>query len=100
MFDPVKGPAGGALEPMIKPQEGLKHGQGSSFTEVLKDSIDKVNRLQNEADKAIDGLAKGEARNIHDAMIAIEKANISFNMMLQVRNKILAAYEEIMRTQV
>lgn len=71
-----------------------------TFATVLKDSIEKVNKVQGEADQAIQGLAKGEVKNIHDTMIAIEKANLSFNLMLQVRNKLLAAYEEVMRTQV
>jgi flagellar hook-basal body complex protein FliE len=45
------------------------------------------------------GLVKGETKNIHETMIAIEKANVSFNMMIQVRNKLLSAYQEIMRMQ-
>lgn len=73
---------------------------GDSFSALLKDSINKVSNLQNEADKAIEGLANGTVANIHETMIAVEKANLSFNLMLQVRNKLLAAYEEIMRTQV
>jgi len=108
MFDPVKGPGAEELSKIFEtgkstgkaPGNAPGKAEGASFTDVLKDSIHKVNSLQNEADKAIEGLAKGEAKNIHDAMIAIEKANLSFNMMLQVRNKILAAYEEIMRTQI
>ncbi|MBI5587541.1 MAG: flagellar hook-basal body complex protein FliE [Deltaproteobacteria bacterium] len=75
-------------------------GAQDTFSTVLKDSIDKVNKLQTEADKAIEGLASGEVKNVHETMIAIEKANLSFNMMLQVRNKLLAAYEEVMRMQV
>ncbi len=75
-------------------------GGGGSFVDALKESINKVNTLQGEADMAIKGLVKGETKNVHDTMIAIEKANISFNMMIQVRNKLLAAYEEIMRMQV
>ena len=62
--------------------------------------MSKVNELQQGADKAIKGLAKGEVENVHDTMIAIEKANISFNLMVQVRNKLVQAYEEVMRTQV
>lgn len=84
--------------------DGIKAGgvQSSTdaFSNVLKDSIEKVNSLQTEADKAIEGLAKGEVTNIHDTMIAIEKANVSFNMMVQVRNKLVQAYEEIIRMQV
>lgn len=84
--------------------DGIKAGGVKSstdaFSNVLKDSIEKVNSLQTEADKAIEGLAKGEVTNIHDTMIAIEKANVSFNMMVQVRNKLVQAYEEIIRMQV
>ncbi|MBI1911764.1 MAG: flagellar hook-basal body complex protein FliE [Deltaproteobacteria bacterium] len=75
-------------------------GGNDTFSTVLKDSIEKVNNLQTEADQAMQGLAKGEVTNIHDTMIAVEKANLSFNMMVQVRNKLVQAYEEIMRTQV
>ncbi|MBI5491407.1 MAG: flagellar hook-basal body complex protein FliE [Deltaproteobacteria bacterium] len=82
--------------PAVKTQTGAN----DTFATALKDSISKVNNLQQEADVAIQGLAKGELNNIHDTMIAIEKANISFNMMVQVRNKLVQAYEEIMRTQV
>lgn len=99
MVDSIKG----ALNTQLKPLESL-NGQNSvtddTFSTVLKDSIEKVNKLQNDADSAIQSLAKGETTNIHDTMIAIEKANLSFNLMVQVRNKLIAAYEEIMRTQV
>ena len=104
MVDSIKGPVnagasiGGALG---KPPGAAGSAEPKdSFGTVLKDAISKVNNLQTEADRAIEGLARGENKNIHETMIAVEKANLSFNMMLQVRNKILQAYEEIMRTQV
>lgn len=78
----------------------VKTDAKDSFSSTLKESIDNVSKLSNEADNAIKGLASGEHTNIHDTMIAIEKANLSFNMMVQVRNKLLAAYEEVMRMQV
>lgn len=86
-------------------QAGLSRaGAGAAgadtFSSVLKESIDKVSRLQGEADNAIQGLANGSVNNIHDTMIAVEKANLSFNLMLQVKNKLQTAYEEVMRTQV
>lgn len=99
MVDSIKGSiAGAALDAASK---GVQQGpKESGFADVLKDSIEKVNAIQTEADQAIQGLATGQVSDIHDTMIAIEKANLSFNMMVQVRNKIVAAYEEIMRTQV
>lgn len=73
---------------------------GTSFSEMLKDSIEKVNRLQLEADQASQELILGKDTNLHQVMIAIEKANVSFQFMMQVRNKILSAYEEMMRMQI
>ena len=71
-----------------------------SFGKILTESIGEVNRLQKEADKATHNLVTGEETDIHGTMIAIEKADISFRLMMQVRNKIVAAYEEIKRMQV
>jgi flagellar hook-basal body complex protein FliE len=73
--------------------------EGNSFGDVLKESISKVDSLQKEADRAIQEMAAGSG-DIHNAMIAMEKASISFQMMMQVRNKIVSAYEEVMRMQV
>ena len=77
-------------------QEGGKE----SFGEMLKGAIGDVAKLQSEADEAIQELAAGENKDIHRTMIALEKADVSFQLMMQVRNKIIAAYEEIMRMQV
>ncbi len=77
-----------------------KDKASSSFMDILKDSIQKVNELQIEADKAIAELATGKNRDIARTMIAVEKANIAFQMMTQIRNKIIEAYQEIMRMQV
>jgi flagellar hook-basal body complex protein FliE len=73
---------------------------GSSFADTLKDSIQRVGELEKEADKEVEKLAKMESDDITNTMIAIEKADLSFQLMMQVRNKIINAYEEIMRMQV
>jgi flagellar hook-basal body complex protein FliE len=72
----------------------------TSFEDILTESIGEVSRLQKEADKAANDLVTGGETDIHSAMIALEKADISFRLMMQVRNKIVAAYEEIKRMQV
>ena len=77
-----------------------KNGDGNSFADFLKGSVEKVNTMQKEADQAVQDLLVGKDQNIHQVMIAVEKANLSLNMMMQVRNKLMNAYEEIMRTQV
>lgn len=71
-----------------------------SFTTTLKSSISEVNSLQAEADGAIRELVAGNENNIHEVMVAMEKASISFELLVQVRNKIIAAYDEIKRMQI
>ncbi len=86
--------------PPVSPA-GKTPGQPTgAFGEVLKGAISEINQLQMNADKAITGVQLGQSGSIHEAMIALEKADISFRAMMQVRNKILEAYQEIMRMQV
>lgn len=70
----------------------------SDFKKALVHSIEELNRLSEDADQKVQGMVMGET-DIHEAMIAMEKAGISLKLMIQVRNKIIAAYEEIMRMQ-
>lgn len=70
-------------------------GAGKFFSEL----VSKVNDLQNQSDTAIQGLASGENKNLHEVMISMEKASISFLFMSQVRTKAIEAYQEIMRMQ-
>jgi flagellar hook-basal body complex protein FliE len=72
----------------------------ASFGEMLQQSINQVSRLQQEADVSINDLAAGKQTDIHQTMIAVEKAEVSFELLMQIRNKVIAAYESIMRTQV
>ena len=79
---------------------GIGDDEGVSFADTLTESLDKVNDLQKEADKAIEDFATGQTRNIHETMIAVNKADLAFRLTMQVRNKIVEAYQEVMRTQV
>jgi flagellar hook-basal body complex protein FliE len=88
-----------ALTPSIKGKQ-TPEKIDTSFGAVLKGTIDQVNQVQMEADQAIKELAAGNEKDIHQTMIALEKAEVSFQLMMQVRNKIVSAYEEIMRMQV
>ena len=72
----------------------------TSFSEILKDSISKVGELEKDASEQTEKLVKMEGQDIHNTMIAVEKADLSFQLMMQIRNKIISAYEEIMRIQV
>ena len=71
-----------------------------SFAEYLNNAIDEVNQLQLESEKLGVEFAAGRTDNIHQVMIAAEKADIALQFTMQVRNKILDAYNEIMRMQI
>ena len=73
---------------------------GGGFGDVLKDAISTVNDLQKQSDQSIQNLISGENKDIHSTLIAVQKADLSFQTMMQVRNKIVAAYQEIMKSQV
>ncbi len=75
-------------------------GDQESFASALAQSIEKVNSLQKEADQAIENLASGDSQNVHGTMLAVSKADLAFRMTMQVRNKIVDAYQEVMRMQV
>jgi flagellar hook-basal body complex protein FliE len=88
-------PSATAQKPAAQQRTGEK-----SFGAVLKDMLKDVNEMQAEADDAIARVQIENAGSIHEAMIALEKADLSFRAMMQVRNKILEAYNEVMRMQV
>jgi flagellar hook-basal body complex protein FliE len=92
----IQNPAQAAVGPAIgrKPEPPLN---SASFGNMLTDSIEQVNRLQVEADSKINDLATGKQPDIHRTMIAMEKASISFEMLMQIRNKVISAYDSIMR---
>ncbi len=69
------------------------------FLETLHGAIDQVNQLQDVADQKVGALLEGNGMDVHSALIAVEKADLSFQLMMQVRNKIVAAYQEISRMQ-
>ncbi len=71
-----------------------------SFKDTLKDAVNSVNELSVEADVQMQKLATGETKNIPEVMIAAEKANVAFKLLTQVRNKIIDAYQEVMKMQV
>lgn len=72
-------------------------GEAGKF---FKELVGKVNEMTIQSEDAIQSLVTGENRNLHETMIAVEKASISFQFMSQVRNKALEAYQEIMRMPV
>lgn len=74
--------------------------EGISFVDFLNNAVSDVNKLQLESERLNEDFAMGKNDNIHQVMIAAEKAEIALQFTLQVRNKILDAYQEIMRMPV
>jgi len=70
----------------------------NSFDDVINEAISKVSQVQNDADKAVGELANGG--DVTSAILAVEKADMSFQLMVEIRNKLLSTYEEVMRMQV
>ena len=76
-----------------KPASGA--AGGASFTDALKESIDEVSRLQQDASKAVEDVASGKSENVDGVMTAIEKSDLAFKTLLAIRAKLMDAYDEI-----
>jgi flagellar hook-basal body complex protein FliE len=88
------------LPEIPRPPRGSNSSGGPSFSNVLRDAISTTNELQKQSDLDIKKLMTGEAQDLHSTLIAVQKADLSFQMMMQVRNKLVQAYQEIMRMPV
>jgi flagellar hook-basal body complex protein FliE len=71
----------------------------SDFSSILDKTIGEVNTLQKNSDQAMSDIATGSVKDLHQAAIAIDKAELSMKLLLEVRNKALTAYKELSRTQ-
>jgi len=69
--------------------------QGDSFSKYLVDSIQEVNAMQQQADQAVEQLVTGGDVNPAEVLTAVQKADLAFRMMMQVRNKLMQAYQEV-----
>lgn len=77
-----------------------KEEQSGDFVASLNGFMKEVNQLQKESGESVERLVSGDVTNIHDVMVAVEKASVSFELMMEVRNKVIEAYHEVMRMQV
>ena len=78
----------------VKPENKVE-----GFSEIFKQTLDKVKAAQNHSDKLTNELVTGEVKDIHEVMIASQKASLSLQLTVQVRNKVVEAYQEVMRMQ-
>jgi flagellar hook-basal body complex protein FliE len=84
----------------LAPQSATATQAGGSFQNLLGSFVGEVNNQQIAAGDALTGLMSGKNVSLHQAMISMEEANVSFQMMVEVRNRLLDSYQELMRMQV
>jgi flagellar hook-basal body complex protein FliE len=82
----------------VEKGEASEAAPRSDFKNILSSAIQEVNKLQTQANESVLGMVSGKT-DIHTTMVAMEKSGISFRLMLAARNKMIAAYEEVMRMQ-
>jgi flagellar hook-basal body complex protein FliE len=79
---------------------GAPKVEGKDFKSVLVDSLNEVNRLQTEADQGVQKLMTGESKNVAEVFAAVNKAGIAFDLLMEVRNKLTDAYQEIQQMRI
>ena len=88
-------PVAPAASPVATPGSG-----GGEFQSILTDAIGKVEGFQNNASASINSFLSGEGEELHQVAIKTQQAELSFDLFMQVRNKVVSAYQEVMRMQV
>lgn len=89
-----------SISPASQPAAGISKPDGDGFGSLVKDAVESIDKTQKEADEEIAKAVTGESPDIHKTIIALQTADLKFQLGLQVRNKLVGAYEEIMRMQV
>lgn len=79
---------------------GAQSNAPGGFVDSLKTAIGQVNEAQAQAGQAVDALMTGQTQDLHRTMVALQQADVSFQLMMQIRNKLVTAYEEIQRMQI
>ncbi len=83
-----------------EPGSNRTGGGGEGFGELLKDMVEDVNELQGKAADSVQALTRGEVKDLHQVMIQMSKAELGFKFMMEVRNKLVEAYQEVSRMSV
>ena len=90
----------GKLQP-LGPQSPAAPGPPvQGFGRMLEEALGDVNQQHLDADRAVADLVSGKSQDVHNVMIATQKADVGFQLLMQVRNKVVSAYETIMRMQI
>lgn len=79
---------------------GSSKAGGSEFKQLLMESLQQVNQLQQEADAKVEGLVTGQSDNVVEVFSAVRKADVAFSLLMEIRNKMLEAYQEIQQMRI
>ncbi len=82
-----------------RPIEGGGSGK-KTFADMVQDAVNSVDEAQKTADQNVENIVMGKSDNIHEAMISMQKARLSFQLMMEIRNKALETYQELSRMQI
>ena len=94
-MNPITSVGAVPIPPLPAAPVGPGAAGGSSFQNMLVDSLKQVNSMQQDANRAVENLMTGGDVNPAEVLTAVQKADLAFRMMMQVRNKIVAAYQEV-----
>jgi len=78
---------------------GSAQAGGSDFKNVLQGAIDQVEGASSNANQSVQNFLSGDGEDLHSTVLAVQRASLEFDMLMQVRNKVVSAYQEIMRMQ-
>ena len=87
------------VRPQARADQAPAPGQ-PSFSELVKDFAADVNEMQFTAGRAIDMLVTGKTTDVHQVMVAVEEAGVALDLMIEIRNRVLEGYQELIRMQV
>jgi len=93
------GSPAGTVQSILQAGQAGKDAPATPFASLLTGTVGQVNQLEGEASRAVTGLMTGNGVDVHQAMIATEKANMAFELVLAVRNKAVQAYQSVMGMQ-
>jgi flagellar hook-basal body complex protein FliE len=100
MSNVTLGPIQNAYIPDTSPLDsGIGSSEGDSFSSVLSNAVHTVDQLHDSAASQVGSLLRGGGADVNNVMVAVEKADVAFQLMMQVRNKIVSAYQDIEKMQ-
>ncbi|MCP4590415.1 MAG: flagellar hook-basal body complex protein FliE [bacterium] len=101
MVNPISGLGGPEQISPVAGASGTEQASGGKdFKQILLDSLDEVSRLQKEADHGVQALYRGDTDNVAEVFAAVNKAEVAFDLLMEIRNKLLDAYQEISQIRV